>query len=110
MKIQWFVAVLAAGLSFSAHAATTNVATVAELIAAVQNASPNDEIVVMASGSPYAFLSDQKDVVGHLYARVSITLRGETGNPEDVVLVGNANRILYLLKVGNTIRDLTFRN
>ena len=110
MKIQWFVAVLAAGLSFSVLAATVNVATVADLINAVQNASAGDEIVVKASGSPYLFSSDQKDVVGHLYARVSITLRGETGNPEDVVLVGNANRILYLLKVGNTIRDLTFRN
>ena len=110
MKIQWFVAVLAAGLSFSALAATTNVATVADLIGAVQNASAGDEIVVMASGSPYEFSSDQKDIVGHLYARVRITLRGETGNPADVVLVGNNNRILYLYQKGNTIQGLTFRN
>ena len=100
MKTLCFAAVLSAGLSFSALAATTNVATVAELIGAVQNASAGDEIVVKASGSPYEFSSDQKDVVGHLYARVRITLRGETGNPDDVVLVGNANRILYLSEKG----------
>ena len=110
MKTLCFAAVLSAGLSFSVYAATTNVTTVADLIAAVRDASANDEIVVMASGSPYEFSADQKDVVGHLYARVAITLRGETGNPEDVVLVGNANRILYLHQRGNTIRGLTFRN
>lgn len=110
MKTLCFAAVLAAGLSFSALAATTNVATVAELIGAVQNAYAGDEIVVKASGSPYYFSSDQKDIVGHLYARVRITLRGETGNPADVVLVGNNNRILYLSERGNTISGLTFRD
>ena len=110
MRTLCFAAVMTAGLSFSALAATTNVATVAELINAVQNASAGDEIVVKASGSPYLFSSDQKDIVGHLYARVRITLRGETGNPDDVVLVGNANRILYLSQKGNTVRGLTFRN
>lgn len=110
MKKLCFAAVLTAGFSFAAFAATTNVATVADLIDAVQNASAGDEIVVKASGSPYEFSSDQKDIVGHLYARVSITLRGETGNPDDVVLVGNANRILYLSEKGNTISGLTFRN
>lgn len=110
MKAICSAAALAAGLSFAALAAPTEVSTVAGLIAAVQNASANDEIVVMASGSPYEFSSDQKDVVAHLYAKVKITLRGETGNPDDVVLVGNANRILYLAQSGNAIRDLTFRN
>ena len=110
MRTLCFVAVMTAGLSFSALAATVNVATVADLINAVQNASAGDEIVVKASGSPYLFSSDQKDIVGHLYARVRITLRGETGNPDDVVLVGNANRILYLSTTGNTIQGLTFRN
>jgi hypothetical protein len=110
MKKQCLAAVLTAWLSLPILAATTKVATVADLISAVQNAKNTDEIVIMASGSPYEFTSDQKDLVAHLYARVTIILRGETGNPEDVVLVGNQNRILYLTINGNTIRDLTFKN
>ena len=109
MKRQCLAAMLTAGFALPALAASTSVATVADLISAVQNANNNDEIVVMASGSPYEFTADQKDVVAHLYARVTITLRGETGNPADVVLVGNANRILYLAAGGNTISGLTFR-
>lgn len=101
---------LTAGMSASISAATVNVSTVAALIAAVRDASTGDEIVVMASGSPYEFASTDFDMVGHLYARVRITLRGETGNPDDVVLVGNANRILYLGQNGNTIQGLTFKN
>ena len=110
MKRLCFVAMLAAWLSLPALAATTNVTSVADLIGALQVAKNTDEIVVMASGSPYEFTSDQKDMVAHLYARVRIRLRGETGNPADVVLRGNANRILYLKGNGNTIRDLTFEN
>ena len=101
---------LAACVSASISAAPKEVSSVAELMSAVNNASPNDEIVVKASGSPYAFASSDFDTVAHLYAKVRITLRGETGNPDDVILVGNANRILYLLQDGNTIRDLTFKN
>ena len=103
-----FTAIAATGFSLFASAATTSVSTVADLIAAVQGASDGDEIVVMDSGSPYEFSTGQKDVVGHLYARVRITLRGSTGNPDDVVLVGNANRILYLAQTGNSISNLTF--
>jgi len=109
-------AVLAAfGFIFSSVAATTNVTTVADLIGAVRDAKSGDEIVVMKSGSPYTFGASDVDgssdhQAGHLYARVKIKLRGETGNPHDVVLVGNANRILYCMKDGNTIRDLTFKN
>ena len=110
MKRQYFAAMLTAGFALPALAATTSVATVEDLINAVQTAKNYDEIVVMASGSPYEFTTDQKDIVAHLYARVKITLRGETGNPADVVLVGNANRILYLTYNDNSIRDLTFRN
>jgi predicted outer membrane repeat protein len=110
MKRQYFAAMLTAGLGLPALATTTSVATVADLISAVQNAKNNDEIVVMAAGSPYMFTAEQQDVVAHLYARVKIKLRGETGNPADVVLVGNANRILYLTYNDNSIRDLTFRN
>lgn len=105
-----FTALVATGFSLSASAATTSVSTVADLIAAVQGASDGDEIVVMDSGSPYEFSTGQKDVVAHLYARVRITLRGSTGNPDDVVLVGNANRILYLAQAGNSISNLTFRS
>ena len=113
-----FTAIAATGLSLSASAATTSVSTVADLIAAVSGASDGDEIVVMASGSPYNFASTDGDAnghlsvttTGHLYARVRITLRGSTGNPDDVVLVGNANRILYLAQAGNSISNLTFRS
>lgn len=101
---------LAACVSASISAAPKEVSSVAELMSAVNSASPNDEIVVKASGSPYAFASSDFDTVAHLYAKVRITLRGETGNPDDVILVGNANRILYLSQDGNTIRDLTFKN
>ncbi len=110
MKRLCFVAMLAAWLSLPALAATTNVTSVADLIGALQVAKNTDEIVVMASGSPYVFASDQADVVAHLYAKVKIRLRGETGNPADVVLRGNANRILYLKINDNSIRDLTFEN
>ena len=105
-----FMAIAATGLSLYAIAATTSVSTVAGLIAAVRDAKANDEIVVMSSGSPYEFASTDFDLVGHLYATNRITLRGSTGNPADVKLVGNANRILYLAKRGSTIRDLTFMN
>ena len=105
-----FTAIAVAGLSLFARAATTSVSTVSELIAAVQGASDGDEIVVMDSGSPYEFSAGQKDVVAHLYARVRITLRGSTGNPDHVVLVGNANRILYLAQTGNSISNLTFKS
>ena len=105
-----FAAVLAAGLPSLAIAATTNVTTVADLIGAVRDATSGTEIVVMKSGSPYIFTAGDKDVVGHLYARVRITLRGETDNPDDVVLVGNANRILYLAQPNNVIRNLTFKD
>ena len=104
------MAIATAGLSLFAGAATIDVATVADLIAAVRDASAGDEIVVMASGSPYEFASTDFDLVGHLYARVRIKLRGSTGNPNDVVLVGNANRILYLAEKGNTIQGLTFKD
>ena len=110
MKRLCFVAMLAAWLSLPALAATTNVTSVADLIGALQVAKNADEIVVMASGSPYEFTSEQKDIVAHLYAKVKISLRGETGNPADVVLRGNANRILYLTINDNSIRDLTFEN
>jgi len=104
------MAIAAAGLSLFSSAATTSVSTVADLIAAVRDAKADDEIIVMASGSPYEFASTDFDLVGHLYATNKITLRGSTGNPADVKLVGNANRILYLAKKGSTIRDLTFMN
>ena len=101
---------LAACVSATVGAAPIEVSSVEGLMSAVNNASANDEIVVKASGSPYEFASSDFDTVAHLYAKVRIKLRGSTGNPNDVVLVGNANRILYLSQDGNTIRDLTFKN
>ncbi len=105
-----FTALVATGFSLSASAATKSVSTVAELITAVSGASAGDEIVVMASGSPYEFESTDGDGYGHLYAGVRITLRGSTDDPDDVVLIGNANRILYLTQAGNAVSNLTFRS
>ena len=105
-----FTAIAATGLSLSASAATTSVSTVGDLIDAVSSASAGDEIVVMASGSPYKFAETDGDANGHLSAAAKITLRGSTGNPDDVVLVGNGNRILYLTQKGNSISNLTFRS
>ena len=107
-----FMAIAAVGLSLFARAATTSVESVAELIAAVSGASDGDEIVVMASGSPYNFASTDGDANGHLSVTTTakITLRGSTDDPSEVVLVGNANRILYLASKGNSISNLTFRS
>lgn len=101
---------LAACVSATVGATPIEVSSVAQLMSAVSNAEAGDEIVIKSSGSPYEFSSTDFDTYAHLYARVKITLRGETGNPDDVVLVGNDKRILYLSQISNIIRDLTFRN
>lgn len=103
-------AALAVGAAAACGAAVVEVSSKGALLEAVNNAKANDEIIIKASGSPYNFDQADFDTVAHLYAKVRITLRGETGNPADVVLVGNENRILYLSQDGNTIRDLTFKN
>ena len=87
------------------------VSSVTELQTAIANATTGAEIVIAASGSPYDLsTADCMSRAGHLYAANQIILRGSTGNPSDVVLVGSTNRILYCLKSGNVIRDLTFKN
>ena len=94
-------------------AGTTSVATIDELTNAVAKAGSGDEIILKKSGSPYRFASDCRlSAYGHLATSKDIILRGESGDPKDVVIEGNANRILYC--DGNcsaaVIRDLTFCN
>ena len=110
MNKAYLILSLAACITASIGAATVEVSTKDELLFAVNNASADDEIVIKSSGSPYEFSSTDFDTYAHLYAKVKITLRGESGKPADVVLVGNNNRILYLSQTSNIIRDLTFRN
>ena len=100
------VALLAAAVAFAVEAVTVN--SVAALQSEIANATNGKEIIIAAgtynlSGEP------AMHAVGHLYSAVKITLRGATGDPKDVVLVGSGNRILYLKAAGNTIRDITFK-
>ena len=102
-------ALLATILAVSASAVT--VTSVTELTNELAKATTGTEIVIDSSGSPYDLsMVDCMSRVGHLYAGVKVTLRGSTGNPADVVLVGSTNRILYCQVSGNMIRDLTFKN
>ena len=76
-------------------AGTTSVATIDELTNAVAKAGSGDEIILKKSGSPYRFASDCRlSAYGHLATSKDIILRGESGDPKDVVIEGNANRIL----------------
>ena len=97
-----------------AVAEPVTVSTVAELQSALAAANDGTEIVISAGEMPPKVydLSAAASMsrAGHLYAGVSITLRGSTDNPADVVLVGSTNRILYCQKSGNVIRNLTFKN
>ena len=97
--------------TFAASVAlAVDVSTVEELTNALANASSGTEIVIAKKATPYDLSTVAcMSRAGHLYAAEKVTLRGATGNPEDVVLVGSTNRILYLLKPDNTIRDITFK-
>ena len=81
---------------------------VAGLQNAIRGASAGSEIFI-AAGTYDLSTEPCMSRAGHLYATVRIALRGATGNPEDVVLVGTTNRILYLAASGNTISGLTFK-
>ena len=99
------VTLFAASFAFAlrAGAATVNVADFAELKTAVANASDGDEIV-LAAGT-YAINSALTVAVSHL------TVRGATGNRDDVVLdVNRGNYRIVLNAAGIVIRDLTFAN
>lgn len=90
------------------------VSTVAQLQSALAAAGSGDEIIISAGETPpKVYDLSTEDCMrseGHLYADKKVKLRGSTGNPNDVVLIGSTNRILYCYASGNTIRDLTFKN
>ena len=96
-----------------ASAATTHVVdSVDELIAAVASSGAGDTIRLLSAGSPYEFrATDVTNGVGHLYIDKAVNFIGETGNPKDVVLVGNGQRILYIdTDKDLTISGITFKN
>ena len=97
----------AAGLAMASFASPTTVHSVTELTNVLANVKANDE-VVLAAGT-YNLAGMKMHAVGHLYVTNTITLRGETGNPADVVLQGSGERILYLHANNATIRDITFK-
>jgi len=88
--------------------ATWNVSTVAELNNAVGRAQPYDEIV-LAPGTYHLTRGVQMNAVG-------LTVRGATGNRDDVVLVGSGMNTYgvnegILVNTDNlTIRDLTLKD
>ena len=90
------------------------VSTVAQLQSALAAAGSGDEIIISAGETPpKVYDLSTEDCMsgdGHLHAGKRVKLRGSTGNPNDVVLIGSTNRILYCYASGNSIRDLTFKN
>ena len=96
--------------SMISQAFATDVSTVSGLIDAVANATADDEIV-LAKGTYDLSEAPCMSRVGHLYTTKKVSFRGATGNPDDVVLLGSTNRILYLTSTGAlSIRDMTFKN
>lgn len=90
---------------------TVIVSNVHELISAISSQPGYDTIVISRDGSPYD-LGEQPSMsnLGHLVVEKGITIKGQTGKPDDVVLVGTTNRILYVKAVGCKIEGLTFKN
>ena len=74
----------AAGLAMASFASPTTVHSVTELTNVLANVKANDEVVI-AEGT-YNLAGMKMHAVGHLYVTNTITLRGGTGNPADVVL------------------------
>jgi len=95
---------------FATIGLAADVSTVPELIDAVANAATGDEIV-LAKGTYDLSTVPCMSRVGHLYSDKKISFRGATGDPDDVVVLGSTNRILYASSTeAFTIRDLTFKN
>ena len=88
---------------------TVIVNSVPELIEAIQDARPDDIIVIGTNGSPYNLSGvESMHRTGHLYIDKRIKIRGQGGRPSDVVLKGSTNRIMYLRAQGIKIANLTF--
>ena len=121
MKKKWVRTVLMAGgvAALAAGTAVTvavlrgrdtgiiTVSNVLELIDAVATGRQGDTIIVSEVGSPY-HLDEQPCMsrVGHLYITNGLSLRGRTGRPEDVVLVGSTNRLIYINAPGCKISSM----
>ncbi|MBO6031827.1 MAG: hypothetical protein J6Q22_10340 [Prevotella sp.] len=90
---------------------TVVVSNVLEFINAAKTVRQGDVIIVSEVGSPY-YLEEQQSMsrAGHLYITNGITIKGRTGNAEDVVLIGSTNRLMYIDAVGCSISGLTFAN
>ena len=102
-------ALLTAAVAIASEAVTVN--SVADLQREIANATTGTEILI-AAGTYNLADKPAMNAVGHLYLTQKVTLRGATGNPKDVVLVGSGNRILYMLNgtSGSTISGITFKN
>lgn len=91
------------------------VSNVQELQNAIRTASDFETIVVTKKGSPY-HISELPcmHTNGYLYVTNSITIRGETGNPYDIIITKEdgydslTNRILYIKAQGCKIDGVTF--
>ena len=101
------LAVIAATASLAAFGDSVQVSTVDDLLAEL--AGSVNEIVLMKSGSPYA-------LTAKITVSREVTIRGETGNPADVVINGSGVSglltctALVLGNAGAVIEGITFKN
>lgn len=119
MKNKWLKTGIIAGAALLATVGTSyvllrgresgiiTVSNVYELQNAIRTARDGDVIIVTKKGSPY-HISELPcmNTNGYLYVTNSITIRGETGNPDDVVITRKneydylTNRIFYIKAQG----------
>lgn len=115
-KLKTTVSLAAVCISAASFAETIRmVSTVSELRSAVAACAQGDTIIIKKSGSPYNLGEvDCLSQAAHLYfKRGQFVLKGETGDPADVVLVGTTNRIAYFYGDGNQgilVSGITFKN
>lgn len=126
MKNKWLKTGIIAGAALLATIGTSyvllkgresgiiTVSNVYELQNALRTARDGDVIVVTKKGSPY-HISELPcmNTNGYLYVTNSITIRGETGNPDDVVITRKneydylTNRIFYIKAQGCKIDGMS---
>lgn len=98
-RIAGFLSTIAAALGCASLYAI-DVSTVSELTTAIGDSSVS-EIVLLAGGSPYKISSQ-------LSVSRAVTIRGETGDPADVVVDGQLQcRVFDLDHADAVVRDLT---
>lgn len=106
MRQKTIVSFFLAVASLQLTAETVEISTVEALISA--SASASKDYVLMKSGSPYVLPTSTERAHKALWA--TFRLRGETGDPKDVQIVGNGNTIFYLGSASNVISGITFTN